>query len=152
MTTIERSIDGTHLVRLVATENGTCAEKYLDERDQEIVDTRMGLMNLDRGPRVGDWVIFADGTQRRISHDWRSEDGWDGGFQTSEGGSWYLSVGGCSFSGALHPSIPKESLTDTGEMRDGQAWIFHHDRHTAHNGVNFMMPFRVFKCSLPANR
>src|SRR5271167_3580103 len=98
----ERSIDGKHLVRLVATDRGTCAERILDDRDAAIVAERMARMDARPGPRVGDFVRFADGVERRISHYWQAEPdmpGWQAGAQTSDGGSWHLGSEGCSFSG-----------------------------------------------------
>ncbi len=147
--TEERSIDGKHMVRTVATDQGTCAERFLDETDQAIVDRRMATLNTRPGPRVGDFVIFADGTERRIS------EKWDEFVQTSDlagdmAGRYYLSAAGLSYSGGLYPGILAETLTDTGETREGSAWIFHHDRHRAHNGVNFSASFRVFTSTLPA--
>ena len=146
----ERSIDGKHMVRLIATDRGTCAERYLDDKDQAIVDERLATMNAQAGPRVGDYVIFADGTERRISHDWGDA------YQTSDlkglfSGRFYLTRYGCSYSGGLHPGLPADTFSDTDDMRDGAAWIFHHDRHRAHNGVDFTAPFRVFRCSKDAN-
>lgn len=146
MTAGERSIDGKHMVRTIATDRGTCAERYLDDRDQGIVDQRMSALDAQPGPRVGDFVIFADGTERRISHDWGDA------LQTSDltglwSGRFYLGNGFASFSGGLHPGIPAATFTDTGETRDGSAWIFHHDVRRAHNGVDFTAPFRVFRCS-----
>lgn len=146
----ERSLDGKHLVRLVATDQGTCAERYLDNEDQAIVDERLATMNAQPGPRVGDFVIFADGVERRISHDWGDV------YQTSDltglwSGRFHLTACGCSYSGGLRPGLPADRFSDTGETRDGSAWIFHHDHHRAHNGVDFKAPFRVFRCSMVAN-
>jgi hypothetical protein len=151
----ERSIDGKHLVRLVATDRGTCAERILDDRDAAIVAERMARLNARPGPRVGDFVHFADGVERRVSHYWQAEpdiDGWRAGVQTSDGGSWHLGSEGCSFSGSLYPLVPLETLTQTEETREGSAWIFHHDYACAGNGVDFRVPFRVFECSRPATR
>jgi hypothetical protein len=147
----ERSIDGKHMVRLVATDKGTCAERFLDERDQAIVDERMALVDVEPGPRVGDFVVFADGTERRISYAWPAGDTFPASVQTSDlgAGRFYLGGAGLSYSGGLHPGVIRDSLTDTGETREGNAWIFHHDQHRAHNGVDFKVPFRVFRCALP---
>ena len=118
---------------------------HLDDRDVEIVASRLEALRGRVGPQVGDYVRFSDGTLRRISHHWRDDEGWDGGVQTSDGGSFYLSDHGCSFSGSLRPSIPTDRLQATDEMVAGRAWIFHHDMHQAHNGVDFEVPFRVFE-------
>ncbi|HVX32578.1 MAG TPA: hypothetical protein VHA80_05495 [Solirubrobacterales bacterium] len=149
--TVERSLDRKYLVRRVATEDGTRAERFLDDRDRAIVDERMALLDARTGPRVGDFVVFADGTERRISYAWPAGDRWPASMQTSDGGRFYLGPSGASFSGSLHPGVSEETLTDTGETREGDAWIFHHDAHRAHNGVEFKAPFRVYRCSLPVD-
>jgi hypothetical protein len=121
-----------------------------DQRDREIVESRMAVYNRRKGPRVGDYVDFADGVTHRISYEWPN------GYQTSKGGSFYL--GGprtlteakeayVSFSGSLDPTIAPDTLTDTGATRDGWVWIFHHDWWTAGGAVEFSVHFRVFKCS-----
>ena len=123
-----------------------------DARDEEIVARRMKKLNEVEGPRVGDFVRFTDGTLRRISYRWNDGEGWDGGCQTSDHGSYYLSEYGVSMSGSLHPCVPTESLQRTDECRDGSVWIFHHDWAKAHNGVDFMVPFRVYECDREAPR
>lgn len=149
----ERSLDGKYLLRLVPTDKGTCAERFLDDRDQAIVDERMAAVDAITGPRVGDYVLFADGTERRISYSWPAGDSWPAGVQTSEvgAGRWYLGKFGLSFSGSLHPGVSIETLTETDETRDGAAWIFHHDSRRAHNGVDFKATFRVYRCELAAD-
>jgi hypothetical protein len=125
----------------------------LDERDAEIISARLAAMDAREGPRVGDFVRFACGTLRRISHDWGD------GVQTSDAGSFYLGDYGCSFSGALFGTVPTDSLTlahlDSGwspETRAGAVWVFHHDHHCAHNGVHASIPFRVYVCDREAPR
>jgi hypothetical protein len=129
----------------------------LDARDAEIVAERVALYALRKGPRVGDWVVFADGTIRRISYRWTDGTGWDGGTQTSDlgglcAGNYHLGKAGVSFSGGLHPHVPTDTLTDSGQLHDATAWIFHHDHSGAGRGVYFPAPFRVYTCSLEANR
>ena len=123
-----------------------------DERDVAIVQARMNEMDARQDPRVGDYVRFASGELHRISYHWTDGEGWDGGVQTSEGGSFYLGKGYCDFSGSLHPCVPTDSLSLTDERKAGAVWIFHHDHHTAHNGVTFAPDFRVYACELNANR
>ena len=122
----------------------------LDSRDRAlIVERRVARRKLERAeprPIEGDFVIFADGTVRRVSHAWRDGEGWDGGVQTSDGGSWYLTKGGAvSFSGGLRPTIPTETLTLTDERRKGRIWIFHHDFPTAGGRVESEIEFRVYR-------
>ena len=129
-----------------------------DERDRAIVAEREQALNADQGPRVGDYVEFANSVTRRISHMWPAfadtGDGWSApaSAQTSEGGSFYLGDGYVSFSGGLHPGIPVDTLTRTEEMRPGSVWVFHHDWHTAHNGVDTEIPFRVYHSTADAPR
>jgi hypothetical protein len=150
-----------------------------DERDEALVDARMAMLDRIRGPRVGDYVRFADGTERRISYHWRSSpsrkdegctcevgdaveyhghrdhcpaEPWDGGCQTSDGGSFYLGDGYVSMSGSLYPCVPTSSLVLTEETKHGSVWIFHHDHACAHNGVHFEREFRVYTCDQEAPR
>ncbi len=121
----------------------------LDPHDATIRDVRR--RSLDEEPRVrcGDYVEFADGVVRRVSHVHR----WEGEeelVQTSGGGSWYLGDGYASFSGSLYPSVGASTLTRTDERREGLVWFFHHDWHEAHNGVSVTVPFRVYRCSVVA--
>lgn len=128
----------------------------LDETDAAIVAARLVELDGIDGPRVGDWVDFADGESRRIAHIWSNRDIWTGlaqpvSVQTTDGiGSFYLGDGYVSMSGALHPGVDPILLTDTGKTRPGAVWIFHHDWHRAHNGVDTVVPFRVFDCPVHA--
>ena len=118
----------------------------IDQRDLDILAARSAALDAVSGPRVGDWVEFTDGVSRRISHLWPESA------QTSDGGSFYLGDGYVSMSGALHDSVPTDSLVITGERRAGAVWFFHHDHATAHNGVETTLLFRVYTCNLPAPR
>ena len=71
-----------------------------DERDRAILEARSNAFHQHTTPQVGDFVIFADGTERRISHNWGDE------VQTSDDGSFYLGDGYMSFAGSLYTSIP----------------------------------------------
>jgi hypothetical protein len=123
-----------------------------DERDAEILAKRSAAYDEIAGPRDGDFVVFADEVTRRISYVWRDERGAAFSVQTSDGGSYYLGDGYVSMSGSLYSGVKPETLTLTDEKRVGRIWFFHHDFHTAHNGVDATMPFRVFTCSEPATR
>lgn len=123
---------------------------HFDTNDQAIVDRRRTQLDTLPGPRVGDFVEFADGTVRRISETWGDPP--DRRAQTSDGGNFYLGEHGVSFSGSLYPAVPADSLTATGHTRPGAVWIFHHDHWRAHHGVHTTIPFRVYTCELPAPR
>lgn len=115
----------------------------LDDRNLEILRRNLEALDKHDGPRVGDFVEFADGVVRRFSHDWDEY-----GLQTSDGGSWHLGNGFLSFSGSLHPTVSRETLTRADEIRSGSAWIWHHDWSGASRGVDVTIPLRVFRCSL----
>lgn len=118
----------------------------LDERDQAHVDAAMVKRVTMTAPVEGDWVIFQDGVMRRISHCWSDR------VQTSDAGSFHLHDSGTmSFSGGLYGCIPLDTLTDSGAVVMAWAWIFHHGRARAHNGVDFQVPVRVWHASIPAN-
>jgi hypothetical protein len=127
----------------------------LDERDQAILRARARRYELREGPRVGDYVRFADDALRRVSHVWELAPEPDS-IQTSDGGSWYLGMSGTeaygSFSGSLYSGVPSDSLTLTDERLPGRFWFFHHDHWTAHNGVDVEIPCRVYECDRPAAR
>jgi hypothetical protein len=124
----------------------------LDAIDIALIAERMDAIDSHDGPLVGDYMVFADGVERRVSYHWTDGTGWDGGCQTSDGGRFHLTSCGCSFSGSLYPCVPTDSLTLTDEYRDGEAWIFHHDRRAAGNGVEFVTGFRVYRSSENAPR
>jgi hypothetical protein len=127
----------------------------LDERDVQVVADRMSAYLENNGPQVGDFVKFADGIERRISYVWafEGEDPAKFSVQTSDGGSFYLGKGYCSFSGGLHTGVPASTLKLTGTIRRGSCWIFHHDHHTAGNGIDLSLPlFNEWACSLEATR
>jgi hypothetical protein len=123
----------------------------LDETDLRITKERMAAFMADESPKVGDYVKFADGVERRISYIWRFEGKPSGTFsvQTSDGGSWYFGDGGyCSFSGSLYSGVPASTLKHTSSARRGSCWFFHHDHHCAHNGVGIQPPiFDGWTCS-----
>lgn len=124
-----------------------------DEVDEALRVKRQRERGKIEGPAVGDFVIFADGTQRRISYVWPN------GVQTSDlkglfSGRYYLSTNGyASFSGGLHPITPTEALKpfEGGELWAGRFWFFHHDHAGAHRGVNCTVMVKVWECELPAN-
>jgi hypothetical protein len=129
----------------------------LDARDEEIKARRAAGVLRRIKPGVGDWVIFADGVERRVSHVWDWPADAEGpaiySIQTSDGGSWHMGEdGSVSFSGSLHAGVPGDTFSDAGELRLGGVWFFHHDYWTAGGGVDTQVDFWVWRCSLPANR
>lgn len=119
-----------------------------DEKDLELLKARIAQRDRRNGPRIGDFVRLLDDTERRLTHDWGDD------IQTTVGNahpcfgdvSFYLGKnGGADFSGSLDKAIPKSQLIDTGEIKSGGFWFFHHDYMTAHNGVSVTAPCRIFK-------
>ena len=131
---------------------GTSLEGGLDELDRQLLKSRCESLNADEEIHEGDYVRFADGVERRVSFVTPSEWLPDiDSVQTSEGGSWYLGDGYCSFSGSLHLGVRRETLTLTEETKLGRVWFFHHDHARASNGVEVAIPFRVYVCSEAAS-
>jgi len=55
--------------------------------------------------------------------------------------------GHVSYSGGLTPGIPVATLEPTRQTLAGSVWFFHHDWHTAHNGVDTAANFRVWRAT-----
>jgi hypothetical protein len=134
-----------------------------DERDAALVAEWRELFDARPGVRVGDVVLCSDGRFTRVTHVWGDEpedtvqtlDGFGLGGSFAFGGMrpGYLvpwTGAGCSYSGGLWTGYRQEELTDTGETLEASAWIFHHNLAGAGRGVDFTMPFRVFRAdSMP---
>lgn len=134
-----------------------------DARDGEIVTRRAAALDRIPGPRVGDYIDYADGITRRIAHMWPADwhDDNIARAQVTDGGSFYLGGTGeriaagtlaegegyVSYSGSLYPGIRVNTLQLAGS-RNGRVWIFHHDWPQAHNGVDAEIAFRVYACTL----
>lgn len=116
-----------------------------DERDKTIRDDRVAKFVARTGPRVGDWVIMPDGTEQRFTH------AWPDGLQTTCAprfglGSFYFDRQGfMDYSGALDPVVKFDKIRDTGKIKDGAVWFFHHDQSGAGRGVNAWVPCRVYE-------
>ena len=120
----------------------------LDERDTAMLQARQAYLTGRTAPDVGDWVLFADGTERRISHVWDFEDDRNlSGYQTSMGGHFHLGPNYVSYSGGLYPSPSWGSMVATEDPRAGSCWFFHHDHWTGGNGVDVLAEFRVWRCT-----
>ncbi len=118
-------------------------------KEHHIADAKINLELLKQkiveydkrtGPRVGDYLELPYGMKTRFTH------AWDEGIQIGGGSSsFYLGKGYISYSGGLDPSIEYKYLQDTGTKEDGMVWFFNKDWSGGGRGVNFYMPFRVFK-------
>lgn len=114
----------------------------LDARDNMIREERAAALDGVNGPRIGDFVRYADGVTERIGAIR------DDIIQTSLGeGSFHLGNYGASHSGSLRPFITRDTLTEVeGEARAGAVWFFH-DHRQAGNAVETTIPFRVYDCT-----
>jgi hypothetical protein len=111
-----------------------------DRLNQEILKRREVSFNIRQSIRVGDYVRHLSGKMDRVTYVW-SDSAQTGGGQSS----FYLGEGGyVSYSGGLDPGIPLTKLVLTEEVKKGMVWFFLRDHHTAHNGVDFMIDFRVY--------
>jgi len=95
-------------------------------------------------PMVGEWLLRLDDTYTRFTHVW------DNGAQTGLGSFHFHESGRCSYSGGLDPIIPfeKMKLIESGKKilryKDGSVWHFDRNVREAHNGVYYVVPFRIF--------
>lgn len=112
-----------------------------EERQQQILAERMKKYNEIPGVRVGDWIEEPDGRMTRATYDW-SDTIQNGG---GEYGQFYLGDGYISYSGGLGPGVHKDKLVNTGKVKNGKVWFFKNDHWFAGNGIDFIVPFRVFK-------
>lgn len=125
----------------------------LDQRNMDILSTRISAWNQNEGQRVGDFVRMLDGSTRRFTHDWGDD------IQTTVGKSHpndgdcriYLGNGYTEFSGSLDRAILKTSLLLTPEVLPGSFWFFRNHDIRAHNGVNVKAPCRVYRQMVPAS-
>lgn len=117
-----------------------------DERDHQNAAAYAAALTDRDGPQVGDFVIFACGTRRRISHLWPDSA------QTSapEEGRWSLNEHGASFSGTLHPPVPLTHLYETGTYDQGSAWIWKGRIPGARRALTYQFGFAVWTSPLPA--
>jgi len=110
------------------------------EVNLQILERRINALNAVKTIREGDYVRHLSGKMDRVTHVWE-DSAQTGGGQSS----YYLGEGGyVSYSGGLDPGIPLAKLVLTDEVKKGMIWFFSRDHPTAHNGVDFMIDFRVY--------
>lgn len=119
---------------------------HLDHQDLILLIGHLAEWYLRDGtPRVGDLVRFNDSdTLHRCAHRWGDEY-----MQTAPGGSYHLGDGYMSMSGSLDGSIPLGEFVDTQQPTVTTAWIWHHDRMQAHNGLPVQVYARVYAVDRP---
>lgn len=120
-----------------------------DDKDYAIKTHRLVFWDSVGGPRVGDFLELEDGTLHRFTH------AWDETLRTTSAlypghGSFYFGPGFCSYSGGLDPGVTRTRLQDTGRIKEGCVWFFHHDYACAHNAVTTTIPCRVYRV-MPGN-
>jgi hypothetical protein len=114
----------------------------IDDYDVELISARASkALSFTEGPLVGDYIRFSDGTLKRVAHVWDDSIQPTGGF----GESFYLTDCGGSFSGGLDPGIDLSKFVLTDERMMGKFWIFHNNYWTGHNGVEFLIPCKVWE-------
>lgn len=126
--------------------------RTLDERDQAILNERQNALNQRTEIKSGDFVRFADGTLRQVSHVWKDENEQPEGIQTSTShgkgdSSFYLGKGYMSFSGGLFTSVPASTFTRSNETLTSGAWFFHHDYACAGGGIQVEVSLPLWLCS-----
>ena len=117
-----------------------------DDFDHGILSERQKARFSLRGFQVGDFIKRKDGLLARITHVWDDSLQTNTFSESGEGGSFHLlSNGKLSYSGALERGFPIKNLRESSERKSGACWIFHHDRHEAHNGVNCEVICKVYQ-------
>jgi hypothetical protein len=116
-----------------------------DHIDEELRQKRIAAWRQRHGPRVGDYVEMADGTLRRLTHDWGTDIQTTSASFPGNASFYFTHSGHCSFSGSLDSAIPKSMLEDTGREEPGSVWFFHHDQSGASRGVQCTIPCRVYR-------
>lgn len=116
--------------------------------NEECLQTRIENYAKIEGPVMGDWVLFSDGTSRRISHIWE-KDKQPSRIQTSDGNGYgfhMFSDGHCSYSGNLYSPVDFSKFKLTRAKRIGLIWFFSQDHPGADRGVGREFLFKVWKC------
>lgn len=107
-------------------------------KNWDLFKERIKEYNKEYRAKVGEFLKFK-GRYIRFAYDWGNL------LQTTRGGSFYLGDGYCDFSGSLEHGIDKDKIELTSEIRNGRVWFFDSDIWGANRGVDFDMPFRVWK-------
>ena len=114
-----------------------------DKTNEDLLTERMELYNNIPGARVGDWIREPTGRMTRATYDWGDDSIMQHGGDMH--GQFYLGAGYISYSGGLDTGIKKASLKLTNEIKPGKVWFFKRDYAAAHNGIDYMVNFRVYE-------
>jgi hypothetical protein len=121
--------------------------KVIDDKHLSMVNKIIEARKSIEGFALGDFVEFKN-TTRRISNIM------SGRVQTSDlnDGSYHIFRSGyASFSGGLYSSLENEKLELTKEITFGSFWIFYHGNVEAHNGIDILVPCKVWKVNAEAH-
>lgn len=132
--------------------------KMKDNEINAIILRELTLKYLERtDPCVGDWIIFVDGTERRISYVWKDYDKnrkptgdiAKYSVQTSipENAPHLSQSGYMSFSGTLFSPISGEHLERTSELRLAPVWIWNRGYAGADRGRRYDTPCKVWRAN-----
>jgi len=119
----------------------------LDSEDRRILAKRTALFNRQKGPRVGDFIVFADEVTRRIARVEPENGSPDRSVYLSDAYFYLSEKEGVLHNTRLHRPVQIRHMELTDKRRTGSAWTFHHGISTEHNGVNVEIRFRVYRCS-----
>lgn len=109
------------------------------------------------GPRIGDYIHFADGSLRRIGctteAGGRAQDRGDVLLWTCPPGQrLHLKPGGMAVGDYLLPPITTATLTLAPRTRPGPVWIWRHGQPGLGRRVTAAIACRVYRCTLPPPR
>lgn len=107
-----------------------------------ILASHLANFNKKTDMRVGDFVQDKIGNFRRFTHDWGDT------IQTTtkeESGSFNIDGGFCDFSGSLDSAIEKSKITFTFTYKLGRVWFFKDKLPAAHQGIDALVPCRVYR-------
>jgi hypothetical protein len=128
-------------------------QNLTDQKDREILATRLAAYESRNGMTTGDAIQFSDGKIMRIAYIHRHMDGAPFSVQPCWGGSFHMHKSGhCEMSGGLETGIDPAEFQPTEEKHNVSAWFFHHDYAGAGMGRDFTYPARVWKIDRPAPR
>lgn len=112
----------------------------LDETDSAMVAAWLGKRAVQRGPRVGDHVEFADGKTLVIATRWGS------GIQVTTGGTFYLRDNGrlvCE--SPSFQSVNDQGLTRSARTVYTKVWFYHRGEPVAGGGIEINVPSRCYR-------
>lgn len=111
----------------------------MKSKNQQILKSRTLQFNKTKGPRVGDYLKYPDGSFTRFTVD-LGESLQTGG----ERGSYFLYGSCCDYSGGCDSGIKKSDLVPTRETKPGDLWFFDEGITGAGRRKDFQINFRVF--------